>query len=248
MTYWIYPWNSEFYDLYGCLGEFGFIEWRQRNKVSVGDIVLLYACAPIFRAVMIFEIKEINIAYSDRATSKYGSSKTPTQYYSKLIPISYLDSNNPIFSREHLLQLGMPKNLQAAVKAKADIIELITDNMGEDESAYLAKGMEFEEGAVSYRLHKEYERNALARAECLKLKGYSCHICGMNFERTYGNIGKGFIEVHHVEFLSKSKGTVRKTDIAEHLIPVCSNCHSMLHRKIDSCYLQPEELKQSIKD
>ena len=129
MTYWIYPWNSEFYDLYGCLEEFGFIEWRQRNKVAVGDRVLMYACGPIFRAVMIFEIEKINIPYSDRATSKYASSKAPSQYYSKLIPISYLDSNNPVFSREHLVRLGMPKNLQAAVKAKADIIKLITDSL-----------------------------------------------------------------------------------------------------------------------
>lgn len=73
-----------------------------------------------------------------------------------------------------------------------------------------------------------YERNRKLRAKCLEEWGYNCQVCGMNFEQSYGNIGKDFIHVHHLNPISCS-GTV-STDPKSDLIPVCPNCHSMLHR------------------
>jgi 5-methylcytosine-specific restriction protein A len=45
---------------------------------------------------------------------------------------------------------------------------------------------------------------------------------------TYGDIGKGFIEAHHVKPLAERDGekVTNKKDIAL----VCSNCHNMLHK------------------
>jgi len=73
------------------------------------------------------------------------------------------------------------------------------------------------------------ERNSRARAACLELHGTSCCICNFDFERTFGVLGKGFIHVHHLHPISDSEGLheVRpKTD----LVPVCPNCHAMIHR------------------
>jgi 5-methylcytosine-specific restriction protein A len=54
-------------------------------------------------------------------------------------------------------------------------------------------------------------------------------VCGFNFEEAFGSIGKGFIHVHHIKPLSKiKKGYI--VDPIKDLIPMCPNCHSMIHK------------------
>jgi len=84
-----------------------------------------------------------------------------------------------------------------------------------------------------------YERNPINRELCLQRKGYSCAICGFNFKDTYGQIGKHFIEVHHITPVSVL-GPDYRINIDKDLIPVCSNCHSMLHKRNPP--YNPEEL------
>ena len=68
----------------------------------------------------------------------------------------------------------------------------------------------------------------------------------MNFEEKYGAIGKDFIHVHHKIPLSEINEEYI-VDPVNDLIPVCPNCHAMLHRKINDKYLNIEELKSVIK-
>lgn len=84
------------------------------------------------------------------------------------------------------------------------------------------------------------QRNRAARQKCLDDSGYTCYVCGFNFEKAYGEIGKNFLEVHHTKPLS--------TYDDEHPIPqselcaLCSNCHSMVHRKRE--VMDVDELKR----
>lgn len=73
-----------------------------------------------------------------------------------------------------------------------------------------------------------------------------CYICGLNFEAYYGEIGQGFIHVHHKRPLSEI-GQEYTVDYKNDLIPVCPNCHAMLHRKLNGNYMTPEKLRQLIK-
>lgn len=91
----------------------------------------------------------------------------------------------------------------------------------------------------------KYERNPLNRRLCLAIKGYRCSICGFDFEMKYGAIGHNFIHVHHIIPVSKM-GPGYKVNPAVDLIPVCPNCHAMLHRK-DPPYT-PEEILEMIMD
>lgn len=59
--------------------------------------------------------------------------------------------------------------------------------------------------------------------------------------KIYGEIGNGFIHVHHLVPLSAIKENYHLDPIND-LIPVCPNCHAMLHRQNPP--LTPEELKQ----
>jgi hypothetical protein len=101
-------------------------------------------------------------------------------------------------------------------------------------------GQTFAEGAVKQVTVNKYERDPRARSACLAEYGYKCVVCGMNFELTYGEIGKDFIHVHHLRELS-ALGKDYKVNPVTDLRPVCPNCHAMLHRK--SPALMPEELK-----
>ena len=71
-------------------------------------------------------------------------------------------------------------------------------------------------------------------------------ICGFDFGQKYGELGKGYIEVHHIKPLATWEQEVvinPETD----LICVCANCHRMLHRFKN--YIVPvEELKYIVDD
>jgi len=88
-----------------------------------------------------------------------------------------------------------------------------------------------------------YERDPDERRKCLETYGnkYECIVCGMNFEEKYGEIGRGFIHVHHVNPLADNG-----EDISENLIPVCPNCHAMLHRYLKEDSRNYKELKKDL--
>lgn len=100
-----------------------------------------------------------------------------------------------------------------------------------------------EEGQKKISLATRYERNPINRAICLQEYGYSCQICGINFQQRYGDIGKQFIHVHHITPVSKM-GEHYVVDPLTDLIPVCPNCHAMLHRTDPP--LSPQDLKAQL--
>lgn len=85
------------------------------------------------------------------------------------------------------------------------------------------------EGTAKKILTTRYERSPINRALCLAAKGYSCCVCGMNFQDTYGDLGHNFIHIHHAKPVSRM-GDDYLVDPLKELFPVCPNCHSMLHR------------------
>jgi 5-methylcytosine-specific restriction protein A len=101
----------------------------------------------------------------------------------------------------------------------------------------------FSEGEVKLRVHKRYERNKSARDKCVAINGAVCKICGMDFEKVYGKIGKGYIQVHHIVPISEIDGK-HDVDPTKDLIPVCANCHCMLHRKYNDKYPTISDLKR----
>ena len=97
------------------------------------------------------------------------------------------------------------------------------------------------EGKKNEITTNRYERNPLNRKLCLLKNGYTCKICGFNFEKVYGNIGKGFIHVHHIVPVSLMGGEYiinPETD----LIPLCPNCHAMIHKQNPP--FSPDELRK----
>ena len=100
------------------------------------------------------------------------------------------------------------------------------------------------EGGLSRVETNRYERNPVNRQLCLAANGYTCKICGFDFEKTYGTIGHNFIHVHHIVPVSK-QNDVYEIDPIHDLIPVCPNCHAMLHRSDPP--MLPKELEEVLR-
>ncbi len=99
------------------------------------------------------------------------------------------------------------------------------------------------EGAKKQITVNAYERNSQARKECVEHYGTKCSICDFDFEKNFGDIGKGFIHVHHVKPLSEIDKEYKINPIKD-LRPVCPNCHAMLHKKIPAYSI--EEIRNFI--
>ncbi len=132
-------------------------------------------------------------------------------------------------------------NSHSNLRIIANNIKSIVEEAGQNRGLYSSKDiLEIEsdfsvkEGETIYRLHKSKERNSSLvkrkKDEVFRKHGkLECEACQMNFETKYGQLGKGFIECHHIIPLSElsDKTTTHLKDLAL----VCSNCHRMLHRK-----------------
>lgn len=101
----------------------------------------------------------------------------------------------------------------------------------------------YREGAGKSIFVNRFERDIKARDACICHFSAKCQICGLDFQDMYGDIGKGFIHVHHLIPLA-SVGIEYVVNPVTDLVPVCPNCHAMLHTRTPP--LSIDELKQSI--
>ena len=95
------------------------------------------------------------------------------------------------------------------------------------------------EGAARSFASTRYERNRRAREICLAYHGHSCAVCGLNLGLTYGAAFDDVIEVHHVVPLSEI-GEAYIVDPIRDLVPLCPNCHTVIHTKKDGAYMVEE--------
>lgn len=87
----------------------------------------------------------------------------------------------------------------------------------------------FREGAVRQVSVNAYERDPKARQKCIDYYGLNCSVCNFNFGKVYGQLGEGFIHVHHLRPISEIAEEY-EVDPVKDLRPVCPNCHAMIHR------------------
>lgn len=100
-----------------------------------------------------------------------------------------------------------------------------------------------EEGSVSKVLVTKRERSVRNRLLALQIHGYSCGTCGLRPTEVFGEALGGILEVHHIEPVSEL-GKPRAYNPSTDLIPLCPNCHRMIH-KINPPYT-PEQLREQL--
>jgi len=146
-------------------------------------------------------------------------------------------------------EYGEEKAKQLAIEARKNALDTISKEWSENYWKYRRDGNssnkqlntqeedEYQdifafEGKEKFEIHKAHERNKDLRDEKIRrfLEEHGhlfCEICEFDFEKEYGVIGKGLIEVHHTVPLSEMSEN-HKTSITE-LMCICSNCHFTVH-------------------
>jgi len=107
-----------------------------------------------------------------------------------------------------------------------------------------------QEGLKKITEVERYERSSHLRDYALTFfaerGGLMCHCCRFDFSAFYGKeIGGGFIEIHHIKpiFQQKGENLIQTIKVAvQNLMPVCSNCHRMIHRN----WSKPREVQYLI--
>lgn len=85
-----------------------------------------------------------------------------------------------------------------------------------------------------YRLHRKIERRGQASAAAKRFHGAVCQACGLALHERYGELGRGYIEAHHLKPLSSlTEGVPVTYNIEVDFAVLCANCHRMIHRTDD---------------
>lgn len=255
MKYWIVPSNDNTFRIGDAIAaQDGMADWRT-DKFSVGDIVFIYKTIPEKRIHYKMEVIKVKMIFDETFEQEpFWTDKD--QYYSGIISLyarfKLLEEySDDILSLHHLHEHGYEGIPRSVRECKDDglIDFLLHPHQMVNEDVYDVDYPEDDEklyeGALITVKANKYERNQKARKECVAKKGYQCLVCGRDFEATYGEIGKNFIHVHHLTPIS-SIGKEYQLNVPTDLVPVCPNCHYMLHRKNPPYTI--EELKEIIQE
>lgn len=170
-----------------------------------------------------FNEKDIQLRIlSDSDLSKYyEAGNIIAKYYS----VSNLPSNE-VFKADIYEMLEIYKMLVYS----EDKVTLEEEN----DANFEAKGFEKKQ----FRQHKRIERNQSLIKKVKKAQGYTCKACELNFIDKYGELGRNFIEAHHLKPISELTEEIIELDAYKDFTVLCSNCHRMIHRIDDPSDLE----------
>lgn len=247
---WLISANGKMYDHIGAFDEFGFIDWRQKANYEVGDIVYIYATKPYMRVMFKTIVEKVDMSSDEIIDDKdfwYDIDeykKSLSGKYVRLRLVERVDSEK--LSLYELKENGLKTAPQGPQKVREQLEAYLESNFND----YYSEGVfpeevskTLEEGHRHTITVNKYERSSIARKKCIEEHGLNCAVCDMNFGEVYGEVGKEFIHVHHIVPLNKVGGSY-KVDYKKDLVPVCPNCHAMLHRKIGEENISVNELKK----
>jgi len=244
------------YDHSSSFEHYSFIDWRQGNaNFEIGDTVFIYCTRPASSIQYKCIVEKINLyqpyirddkeywkdqaEYDKSINGKFMRLKLVDQIYSSKLSLEILKEN------------GLTSAPQGPIKAKNQLVEYINSNFSDNyQNDIFPEMLDYEpiefEGIKKQITVNKYERSSIARKKCIDFHGLNCKVCNINFEKSYGVIGIDFIHIHHLTPIRKI-GREYKVDYKKDLIPVCPNCHAMLHRKINGHEPTIEELKKLVK-
>jgi len=267
MAEWLFPVNPLIYDIERAFHDVYQICWAKHNfDFQIEDTLYLYITEPI--GTIRYQYKVID--FTDRSSlpekdKEYWLDKKELDAYQGdyfvIQPLKKVEK--PTLSRRYLIEhglIGSGDTLQShkttkfvknksldKIQSHKTLLTYIREQFSDvvethypDEADIQSKS--FPEGAKKTVLVNAYERSPAAREKCIEIHGTRCDICKMNFAETYGYFAKDFIHVHHIiplHQISESYEIDPETD----LMPVCPNCHAMLHRQENGIPMTIERLK-----
>lgn len=221
--------------------------WAGQGRMSLRDVdidSLPEALKNAFKTSVDNRISETGYVRNLKETHYFTREVDPTgNDFTKRLYKESLDKVLTTVPREYKNDFyrGYHWNCEIAKRIKTVLYDINWDEETQQEEI-----VEHTEGKKKIYYTTRYERNAKNRESAIRIHGTKCMICGFDYGEKYGELGKGYIEVHHIKPLSELDEEV-VIDPEKDLICVCSNCHRMIHR-FKNYMVSVEELKQIVED
>lgn len=250
---WILSGNINKYDIISKFEEKSYVYWNQKRNYEIGDFVYIYISAPIQEIRYKCEVTSINVKNEDcEDDSKFWASTNEFDNSSnnRNVRLDLIKQTAIGMPRVEMTEQGILSRIQGPMRISDEVADYIDKNYFGSLQEFINPeeiNIEevFKEGQIKQLIVSRYERNIKARQSCLDEHGYSCKVCDFNFQDVYGEIGKEFIHVHHLKPIAEIKGEY-VIDPINDLIPVCPNCHAMLHSKKGNGIFSVEDLQKII--
>ncbi|WP_419933230.1 HNH endonuclease [Candidatus Poriferisodalis sp.] len=238
---WVLTWNRSDWDMdeehyqhnvsATARGEPVLARWStgtRKSGIRRGDNVVLFVHGPDGGIIATGQTTSdsdgstawIDVAWSDWTTPEDG------------LPIEALREIAPNFFRRSIRASGWKLSADDAAAVMQAWTALQDDSLQApliEIEAGLEADVGADEGASYQSVVTKFKRSRWLRQRSIQINGKRCKVCNMSFADRYGEFARDYIHVHHLTPISAGKGKSRKVNARKDLIPVCANCHFMLH-------------------
>lgn len=256
MKYYFEPVNLIKWNMFEVIKEVGHVEpFLAVKGMELGDLVFLHVGQQD-------KSKESGVyAWGEIVKEPYILRDKPEEYCNNKLTVDvkilYITSSKPLLNHEQSKKVCT--QFRRVHKLRDESVDMILNYIGDkiknNKEVFLAEEIEegdtLVEGGKKQVIVNAYERNVKARNECLKYYKkinngvVRCEICGFNFKDVYGDEFENKINIHHIIEISQI-GQEYIINPQKDLIPVCPNCHYILHCKKPA--YTPEEVIRMIKN
>ena len=130
MTYWIIPFNPNYFRLADCLREQGYVEWTQRYKYQIGDIVFIYSSKPDSKLLYKMEVTATNLSANECADDRKYLLKPSEVDANANIPLGFrmvplAENTSDKLTLNDLLEHGLKWVPQGGLKVKEPLLSYI---------------------------------------------------------------------------------------------------------------------------
>lgn len=230
--------NKDDYKHEEAFKEQGFIDWEydegRTKNIAVGDRILVYRSKGYKEIQFLGVVEKINMTFSEIEGDDRYRLKLERNVNGRYFRVHFVSMTDGIGLTLHEMKThGLSYNFERTIKMddldahSKDAMDYVRSCLNsvlhdhEDMAGY-------PEGAKITVVVNKYERDPRNRRMCIDHYGYRCQACGMDFGETYGPLAEGFIHVHHRKPVSEI-GDDYVVDPVKDLIPLCPNCHAMVH-------------------
>lgn len=268
MAEWLFPVNPTIYDIERAFDDLHEICWAKYGfEFQIDDLIYLYVTEPVGKVRYQYKVTGLadNSELPEKDKDYWLNEKELDSYkgdYFIIQPIKKVEKAT--LSRRYLIEQGLiaPKDTLQSHKTTKFVKGKKSEKINEHQTLLAFIGGQFNaelknadypdeanlenalfpEGAKQTVVVNRYERNLEARAKCIEFHKARCKVCEMSFAETYGLFAKDFIHVHHITPLHQISERYEVNPETD-LIPVCPNCHAMLHRQENGVPMTVERLK-----
>ncbi|MGF3227256.1 HNH endonuclease [Facklamia sp. P12932] len=240
---WLIPCNINKHDLFGAFNKLSRVSWKQSKNILKDDIVYIYVSKPISGIVFKCIAIKVNLPSATINDEEFVLDGTNYENYGRYMELELVRTYDKPVTLDILKANGLKGNPQGPRRITGSLLNFLEKyHVGKNIFDYELTEREYFEGKASKIYVNKFERNSMARKLAIEYHGCKCSVCGFDFYEKYGEIGKDYIQVHHVVPIH-SIGNEYKVNFKDDLVPLCANCHVMVHQKINGQELTVKELR-----